>query len=253
MIKTKCLTLFFCFIFLCEFHPCFSKEWKRAYLSSYPQSGNHWVRYLIEEASHIATSSVYRDKAPPININPPEHMNKIFPWGGYCCDHGYEGKCRYPTINDIVLIKTHYPYPRKTSQHDRKQYEVAIHIVRHPIDSFYSRYEKLPHGLLQQTVPTKRLKALMNSWRKVQTYWINKKNLIIIRYEDMLLNPAAELKKMLVALNYKVTDEDIQRAVTKYPPQGYALKHISKYTAEDLKLISKELGDLLIYFGYTIP
>ena len=247
MIKNKLFTLFFCFIFLSEFHSCFSKEWRRAYLASYPQSGNHWVRYLIEEATHIATSSVYCDSEPP------QHMKEEFPWGGYCCDHGYEGTCRYPTKKDIVLIKTHFPYPNKTTKFDHLPYEVTIHIVRHPVDSFYSRYEKLPKGPLQEKVPTERVQVFIKNWRKVQTYWNNKKNVITIRYEDILQNPFVELKKMLKALRYDVTDEDIGRAITKYPPQGYVLKRISKFTPKDLKLISDELGDLLNHYDYVIP
>lgn len=247
MIKNKLFLLFFCLIFLTESHSCFSKEWKRVYMASYPRSGNHWIRYLVEEASHIATGSVYCDKEP-------QHMDKIFPWGAYCSDHGYEGNCRYPTKDDLVFIKTHFPaQENKVTKFDGRPYQVTIRIVRHPVDSFYSRYVRKPHGLLLETVPTERVKEFIRSWRKFQTYWNNKENVITFRYEDILENPSIELKKILEILNYKVTDQDIARAVAKHPPEGYMLKSINRFTNKDLNLISKELGDLLAQFDYEIP
>lgn len=54
-----------------------TKNWQhRVYLASYPRSGNHWLRYLIEEAKGIATSSVYQDPDPP-------HLDQVFPWGTF--------------------------------------------------------------------------------------------------------------------------------------------------------------------------
>jgi hypothetical protein len=247
MRKNTFLIFLFCFIFLSLSQSGLSNEWKRVYLASYPQSGNHWVRYLIEEASHIATSSVYCDPEPP------KHMNKVFPWGGYCCDHGYEGHCRYPTKEDFVVIKTHYPYRHKNSHFDRRPYQTVIRIVRHPVDSFYSRYTKLPKGSVQEKIPTARVRELIKSWRKFQIYWNKMPHVITIRYEDILQNPIAELKKMCEALAYDVTDEDIARAAAKYPPEGYMLKHIHKFSTEDLRLISKELRSLMDQFDYDIP
>lgn len=244
--KNKLFILFFCFVFIADFSLCFSKEWKRAYLASFPRSGNHWVRYLVEEASHIATSSVYCDPDP-------QHMDKTFPWGGYCCDHGYEGDCRYPTKDDVVFIKTHYPGQKRISKFDKDTYQVIVRVVRHPVDSFYSRYVKNPKGSIADTVPSKRVKRYISLWRDFQTYWNNKPNVITILYEDMLENPAVELKKILDALEYDVTDEDIARAVAKYPSEGFVLKHLDKFKRSDLKLIANELSDLMDQFGYEIP
>src|SRR5437868_3632292 len=92
------LIFFFC---VCQ-SMLFGEEWNVVYLASFPRSGNHWVRFLVEEATHIATSSVYRDQDFP-------HLKNIFPWGGYSTDQGYDGHCRYPTNDDPVLLKTHYP------------------------------------------------------------------------------------------------------------------------------------------------
>lgn len=239
--------LFLCFMVFSQFHSLPAKEWTRAYLASYPRSGNHWVRYMIEEASNIATGSVYID-------HEPEHMDKIFPWGGYCCDHGCMGNCRYPDKDDIVLIKTHYPsQPTKVSEFDRKPYQVTLRCIRHPVDSFYSRYVRRPEGPLLEKVPRARVKEFIKTWKAFQKYWNKQENVITFRYEDVLANPFDELKKILTALQYDVTDDDIARAVAKFPPEGRMLKSIDKFRAEDLDLIAGELGDLLIEFNYEIP
>jgi len=225
------------------------KEWHRVYLATYPRSGNHWFRYLIEEATHIATSSVYCD-------NDPQHMRKPFPWGGYCCDHGYEGNCRYPKKNEFVLVKTHFPAQEtKITQYDQLSYHMSIRVVRHPVDSFYSRYVRkyAAEAQIETTVPTARVKEFIESWRRFQMYWNQKKNVITIRYEDALDNPAVELRRMCEALNYDVSDEDIERAVEKHPPQGFMYKHLDKFTTEDLKLIQRELKSLMKQFNYIIP
>ena len=81
-------------------------EWNTVYLASFPRSGNRWVRFLVEEAVHIATSSVYSVYKDGDYL----HLQEILPWDGFCTNHGYNGACRYPSKDDPVLLKTHYPY-----------------------------------------------------------------------------------------------------------------------------------------------
>jgi len=255
MLKNRLFTLFFCLFFLTQSQFVFSdelvftpsKDWKRVYLASYPRSGSHWCRYQVEEASHIATGAVYCDREP-------KHMKKVFPWGGYCCDHGYVGHCRYPNPKDLVLIKTHFPsQPNHVTQFDRLPSKFTILLVRNPVDSFYSRYLRKPNGPIQEIVPSERMDEFISTWRKFHDYWNKKKDVLVIRYEDMLENPSVELRKILVSLNYEFTDEDIDRAVATHPPVGHMFKSIDKFSREDLNRISKELKPLLNQFGYRIP
>ncbi|MFI5342915.1 MAG: sulfotransferase domain-containing protein [Chlamydiales bacterium] len=246
--KIRALTLFFCLFFLSHFQASFSDEWTRIYLATYPRSGNHWVRYLIEEAAHIATGSVYPDRDPP-------HLPDPFPWGGFSCDHGYKGNCRYPDIDDFVLIKTHFPGQKnKITEFDNLPYHLTIRIVRNPIDSFYSQYVKRSGGHPKnEKIPSKMVEESIQLWQRFQQYWNKQKNVITIRYEDMLDNPTQELTKILQALQYKVTEEDIARAIAKYPPEGDIFKHIEHFYQKDLRTISIKLNDLLNQFDYATP
>ncbi len=219
-------------------------EWQRVYLATPQRSGNHWVRSMVEEASLIATGAVYCDKDPL-------HMKKIFPWGGFACQNGYFGNCRYPQIGERVLVKTHFPESQKTP-FDELPYRKAFVIVRHPVDSFYSRYVKNPGGPLLETVPTEKVKAYIAQWKRFIRYWSLKPHVVTFKYEEMLQDPLFYLKEICRALKYETTEEDLNRAIEKFPPQGHMLKHLDKFKQSDLALIQRELGDLMELFGYAI-
>lgn len=223
-----------------EFHV---DKWNKVYLASFPRSGNHWTRYLIEEASGIATSSIYRDGYPP-------HLDRIFPWGGYCPDRGFEGNRRYPNPNETVILKTH-----QDSKVNSRTYSAVIRIIRHPIDSFYSQYVQFYRGnnrIVEPLISRDFLLDAIRQWKSFQNYWNPKPNVVIFRYEDMLEDPFSALKLMMDICHYPYNDEDIARAVAKYPPKGHMLKHLPHYTEDDLKLIRKELGHLMKKYGYEI-
>ncbi len=257
MTQTKRPLPFFCLFFLCtaltlgktppEDNGHLDSDWEhRVYLATYPRSGNHWMRYLIEEATGIATSSIYRDNDPP-------HMTHVFPWGGYCCRNGYEGTRSYPAKGGIAVVKTHYPY--SSSPFETLPYCRALRIVRHPIDSFYSFFvyeNKRRQNARCKTIPRDTLNRYIELWERFQKIWDEAENVHTIRYEDLLESPFDCLKEALLFIGYHVSDDDIIRAVIKYPPAGYALKHRSRYKKNDLKLIETRLGPLMESFGYRI-
>lgn len=243
----------FAFLFFLSLTSISAEEWPRVYLATYPRSGNHWMRYLIEEATHIATSSVYKDPREGTNII---HLSKTFPWGGFCANHGYQHDCRYPLPGESVVIKTHSPALR-SYRFDHQPYTKAITIVRHPIDSIYS-WHLYRHAFVwckpaPSRIPTNALVKYIYLWKKFHRYWSQFPNTILIRYEDLCDKPADFLKMVLNEIGYAFSEEDIMRAVTKFPPKGEELKYLKNYTPEDLRLIARELGPLMKQFKYTIP
>ncbi len=221
------------------------EEWERVLLATYARSGNHWMRNLIDEATHIMTGSVYEDDDPP-------HSSEPEPWGGFLpikCKQG----CHNPLPGEIVVIKTHFPASYEQI-YDRWPYKRVVRIVRHPIDTFYSFYVYLNHNDAPDTkIPRKKLNYYISSWEKFQYYWDAEPDILTIRYEDLYNNPKYYLELVLDYIGYKVSKKDIDRAVKKYPPQGGLLKHIHHYTADDLNLIQLNLGHVMERFGYEIP
>lgn len=217
----------------------------RIYLATYPRSGNHWMRYLIEEATHIATSSTYCDPDP-------QHLKTVFSWGGYCCDHGYEGICSYPEEGEKFVVKTHFP-TMHISSFDDLPYLKTVRVVRHPVDSIYSLYfwvQNYKNQPAEHMVPRDFLLKSINSWLVFQQYWNQAENVLTIRYEDLYNNPVEHLTLVLDTIGYEVTEEDIQRAVSHYPPTGGLNKHSEHFTEEDLSLINDKLGPLMELYGY---
>jgi hypothetical protein len=221
------------------------KIWKRVYLATYPRSGNHWVRNLIEEATHKATSSVYCDQNP-------KHLPTPFPWGGYASENGCLGYCEYPIPGEIVIIKTHYPAISK-QKFDLKQAIRIIRIVRHPLDSFYSNFlikvarENLTE---KEIVQSSFVDNSIELWKNFESYWDKRKNVVIIRYEDLFQEPHANLKKILKAAGYRFTEEDVERAVKKFPPNGQIYKHFDHYSPDDIQKVMKELKPWLKKYHY---
>ncbi len=237
-VKNRCpLLVFLCLIF------CRAYSWELVYLTSFPRSGNHWTRFLIEEATHIATSSVYRDRDYP-------HLPQLFPWGGYATDHGYTGTCRYPIEPEPVVLKTHYPcLPQRPIKPITR---VAICLIRHPIDALYSYHVYKQRKDDHQRIPPEILTSLIQRWREFYEFWEKQDKVLLIRYEDLYQDPSLYLTQAIEAIGYPATPEDIQRAVNRYPPQGTLLKHLRYYEKEDVELIRRELGDLLLKYGYGL-
>lgn len=219
----------------------FANEWNTVYLASFPRSGNHWVRFLVEEATHITTSSVYRDKDYP-------HLEICFPWGGYCTDHGFERQCRFPRLEDPVLIKTHYPFLPRQIEPDPER---AICLIRHPIDSFWS-FHIYKGGNKDTQIDKNDLQEFVQRWRNFYEYWESRSNVLFVRYEDLQENPTFYLTLILQQAGYLFEQSDIERSVAKYPSQGIPLKHLHCYDAEAINMIRTELSKILTRYGYDL-
>lgn len=231
------------FILISFFSSACAADWNRVYLATYPRSGNHWMRYLIEETTHIATGSTYCDRDPL-------HLAKRFPWGGFSANHGYEGQCRYPNKKDIVVIKTHFP--ATGSNTELLPYKKIIRIVRHPVDSIYSTFVFRKHNI-PESIPRENLVRIVKRWKNFQNYWNKQDDVYTFRYEDFLKKPKKTLWQVLKTIGYQFSNQDLNRAVEKHPPLGSELKHLHYFSQSDLEFIQSELQELMDQFGYEIP
>ena len=205
------------------------------------------MRYLLEEVTGVSTGSSRCDLFP-------KHLPKLQPWGGYLCEGGYEGNRKEPTLQDIVVIKSHFPA-------DLKKGDVApqgkiLRIVRHPIDSIYSLYaleckKKSVEVILP--IPDAFISWSTEAWKRHESYWKNRKT-FTFRYEDLMEFPMHYLQQSTDFYEIKATKEDIERAVLRYPPNGNAsLQHLSKFTKGQLEYIKEKLSILMKEFNYEIP
>lgn len=96
------------------------------------------------------------------------------------------------------------------------------------------------------------MKWFIESWRKFYEFWESQSGVLFIRYEDLHADTGYYLSCILQAAGFTFNQADIERAISKYPPQGAPLKHIGSYDTKSLEMIKTELADILARYNYDV-
>ena len=193
------------------------------FIVSYPKSGNTWTRFLIGNL-------VYEDGVDFSNINrrvpDPEALSKRF----------------LKRVPRPRILKTHQPFDPR--------YERVICIVRDPRDVVLSEYHfDIKRGVVEEGFQIERYVTRFvagasnheyGSWGENVGSWVaarqnSKKfqcgNFILLRYEDMIDGPKAELSRVARFLRIDATPERLVRAV-------------ERSSAEQMRRLEKAQGHL---------
>ncbi|MEN8263810.1 MAG: sulfotransferase domain-containing protein [Nitrospirota bacterium] len=165
------------------------------FLVSYPKSGNTWVRFLV--GNYITDCKV--DFINSHLILPDVHFNP----------------------QDCAKISSR---PRFIKSHKSfiSTYPKVVYIVRDGRDVAVSYYfYQIKIGNFDPNIPfsiflEKFLEKGFNdfgSWSEHVQSWIDKKNIILITYEDLLDDAEKQLEKILLFSNVEVDKNRISRAV----------------------------------------
>ena len=195
------------------------------WLASYPKSGNTWVRSFL-------TSILYSNEGN-INLNDLNKLGGQYPlrnqFKNFVKDFNNINEIKNEWINtqDFLnldnktkFFKTHHVNCKigSSSFTNLNNTLGVIYIVRDPrnvITSILHHYHKSSYqeakefifdenrwiGLLKETNTKARdvdLPTLISSWKTHYNSWkIVKKNFLLIKYEELLLNPENEFKKII--------------------------------------------------------
>ncbi|GAB4190690.1 MAG: sulfotransferase domain-containing protein [Phycisphaeraceae bacterium] len=166
------------------------------FLVSYPKSGNTWMRFLLAQLLYEAGGGKDHDLIDFHNYS------KYVP--------EYELHSRdYFAMPRPHIIKSHSPY--------NPDFPRVVYLVRDPRDVYVSYYhymlKRLPEGTSFHTFL--RMDSLdYGQWHEHVAGWIDKPNVMVIRYEDMLRDTAVELKRCIDFWGgLTFSDSQIQRAV----------------------------------------
>jgi len=171
------------------------------FVTSYPRSGNTWTRFLIGNLVHT--------EEPVTFLNLERLAADI-----------YKHSDRY---------LRHLPRPRILKSHEvfDPRYKKIIYIVRDPRDVAVSNYFwEIKIGSFNDQFPIQDFLpdwiegnwwARVGSWADHVTSWMStrgdRSGFLLLRYEDLIADPARELVKVAHLLGIDPTPEQLARAV----------------------------------------
>jgi hypothetical protein len=176
-------------------------------IASFPRSGNTWMRHLLYAATGIGSR---------YNLNPetgPAHHAAAI-----------------PEIEDLKapFVKTH--------TRDAKQYQAAIHLIRHPCWAIASYFDYFDAFSSPVTNRREFVQVEAEGWVKHSEYWRLAQvcgipiDYIRVRYEDLVSATFPSLVRVVRGfLDCKVTLEDLARAIDKCSLENLQIKGSPKF------------------------
>ena len=170
------------------------------FLTSYPRSGNTWTRFLVGNLVHQEEAISF--------LNVERLVPDMY------------------KHSDRTL--RHLPRPRIMKSHEcfDPRYKRIIYVVRDPRDVAVSNYHwEMKQRSMKDSYPIEKFVprwmepiywARLGSWGEHVTSWLStrqgKEGFLLLRYEDMLADPAREMGKVARLLGIDPTPERLARA-----------------------------------------
>jgi hypothetical protein len=196
------------------------------FLTSYPRSGNTWMRFLVGNLVHQSEPVTFLNLErllPDMYIHSDREMRNL-------------------------------PRPRVIKSHEcfDPRYQRIVYIVRDPRDVAVSNYYwelkkgSFPDGFpMQEFVPrwiASQYWRRLGNWGDHVTSWLSTRrhhaDFVLLRYEDLKRQPAQELAKVATLLRIDPTPERLERA-------------IALSSAERMRELESKQGDKWLQTKYT--
>lgn len=196
------------------------------FLTSYPRSGNTWTRFLV--------GNLVYPSEPVTFLN----LERLVP-------DMYKR-------SDRTLRRLHRPRILKSHECFDPRYRKIIYVVRDPRDVAVSNfYWEMKQRSMDDSYPIDQFVPRwmepvywprVGSWGDHVTSWLStrrgKEGFLLLRYEDMLADPAREMEKVAQLLGIDPTAERVARAV-------------ELSSAERMRRLEKEQGGKWVQTKYT--
>ena len=172
------------------------------FLVSYPRSGNTWTRFLIANLLHPGEPVTFANieyLVPDTEAQSSRHLKRI-PGPRFIKSHEYFDH-RYPRVIYIVrdprdVVLSYYDFQRKYQQ-------IAD---CYPLEPYVSDFV---NGRLSS--------ADWGTWAENVASWIatrhNRKNFLLLRYEDMIADTPGELLRIADFLEHKTSPRELDQVI----------------------------------------
>jgi len=174
------------------------------FIVSYPRSGNTWTRFLIANLLHPdepATFANIERLVPDTEAQSSRHLKRI-PGPRFIKSHEYFDH-RYPRVLYIVrdprdVALSYYDFQRKYQQLEDN----------YPLEQYVSDF-----------VNGRLISADWGTWAENVASWIatrrNRKNFLLLRYEDMVSDTAGELVRIADFLGLRASPRELDQVIER--------------------------------------
>lgn len=159
-------------------------------LSSFPGSGNTWVRHLVQQISGIYTGSVYKDQGLRKHGFPAEGIQN----------------------SSVIAIKTH-----ELGDEKREVFDKAILLVRNPFDAMLAEFNRqfgghIGHATTERfhkdNVWNSFVRRNSEGWYNFHIDWLKfHKDMLIIFYSDLKTNLSEQVQRLANFLNVTMSPQ----------------------------------------------
>ena len=244
------------------------------WIASYPKSGNTWLRSIITALVYSEDGIFTFEKLKKIRQFPEKQYFKNLVKNFKNFD---EIKKNWITAQDevnldkkIKFFKTHQGNFKIGNDHftNNQNTQAVIYIVRDPrnlVTSISNHYSlSLNEACKFLTTPTLRgngksrkekkdgIYYLLGKWNEHYKSWTNNtKNLLLLRYEDLITEPKKELEKIIFFLNKHINFETNDMKNNKIL-KSTSFKNLKKMEQEGSfieNVINKETGSNINFFN----
>ncbi|XP_068205920.1 sialate:O-sulfotransferase 2-like isoform X2 [Palaemon carinicauda] len=229
----------------------------RTALASFPGSGNTWFRYLIQSTSGLFTGSIYNDRQ--------------------LAKKGFYGESDPLECGCTIVVKTHgytlgvVPKSRdKRSKIVEKFYGRGILLLRNPYDTLIAFRNYQYGGHLGIASPlafhgqdwARFVQSKVEKWGAFANDWITgARNLHVVHFENMQVNPKQELLKIMQFLHLRVDPHrlkcvlaNLNGSFRRITPENTFYRKKDPFTPELHASVEKHIGevnDALVQRGWS--
>lgn len=224
-------------------------------VSEFPKSGGTWLCQMLSQYLELPFP---RNRAPV--------MEKSIMHGHHYYNSAFLNPiCIIRDGRDIMVSLYHHMY---IGHHGLRESAVEIFRSRAPFGNFENIKENMP-AFIEYTFTDFKLNGRKMNWKDFTESFLNKDNVTLVKYEDLLKNTFAEMEHILSAVSDQpLHKEKLEQTISKFSFQnqtnrtpgqenknsflrkGIAQDWKNNFTPEACEVFKHYAGDTLIVLGY---